>query len=76
MGEPSFRQLAAAPELISPSARVTTTTTVTASDSIDDASSKERVEPKEAEADIETARVLRAPAFVKRVSLRAARARL
>ena len=49
LGEPSFRQLAAAPELISPSARVTTTTTPT-TDPIDDACSEERVEPMQVEA--------------------------
>jgi hypothetical protein len=66
--EPSFRQLAAAPELISPSARVTTTTTVPASDPIDDASSVERVQSKEGEADIEMGRVLSAVVLVKRDS--------
>src|SRR3954465_2579207 len=50
LGEPSFRQLAAAPELISPSARVTTTTTLLTSWPIDDASSAERVRPKVEEA--------------------------
>ena len=52
MGEQSFRQLAAAPELISPSAMVTTTTTLPASERIDDASSVERIESKAEGADI------------------------
>jgi hypothetical protein len=52
LGEPSFRQLAAAPRLISPSARVTTTTTLPTSESIDDASSEERVESVVEGADI------------------------
>ena len=51
LGEPSFRQLAAAPELISPSTRVTTTTLST-SRTIDDGSSEERVEPMLEEADM------------------------
>jgi hypothetical protein len=50
LGERSFRQLAAAPGLRSPSARVTTTTTLP--DPIDDASSEERIESIEKGADI------------------------
>ena len=68
MREPSFRQLAAAPELIrSPSAVVTTTTTLPTSRPIDDACSKERIEPKLEEASIEMRNLLPAFGFVKRV---------
>lgn len=70
MGEPSFRQLAAAPELISASARVTTTTTLTASNPVDDACSEERGDPNEAEANMRTLRLLPAPEFVKPIFAR------
>ncbi len=63
--EPSFRQLAAAPELISPSARVTTTTTTPASDAIDDANSEERIEPKADEAGMRMCKLPRRAPFVK-----------
>jgi hypothetical protein len=69
LGEPSFRQLAAAPELISPSARVTTTTTTPASDAIDDANSEERIESKAAEADMRMWKLLPAARFVKSVQV-------
>jgi hypothetical protein len=52
-GNRSFRQLAAAPELrSSPSAMVTTTTTLPTSRTIDDACSEERIEPIAEEADM------------------------
>jgi hypothetical protein len=69
LGKPSFRQLAAAPGLRrSPSARVTTITTLPTSRSDDDASAEERSESKAEEADIGSRRVLRAIDFVKLVS--------
>jgi hypothetical protein len=67
--KPSFRQLAAAPELRrSPSAMVTTTTTLPTSRQIDDAGSEERIEPKAKEADMGRRNLLCAPDFVKLVS--------
>jgi hypothetical protein len=69
--EPSFRQLAAAPELRrSPSAEVTTTTTLPTSKPIDDACSEERIEPKVEEAGIEMRNLLPTFGFVKRVYAR------
>jgi hypothetical protein len=66
--EPSFRQLAAAPELrISPSAVVTTTTTLPTSKPIGDACSVERVEPKVEEASIEKRNLLPTLRVVKGV---------
>jgi hypothetical protein len=65
--EPSFRQLAAAPELRrSSSAMVTTTTTVPAPE-IDDASSGERIESIAEEAVMGSTRVLPAGGLVKPV---------
>jgi len=46
---------------------VTTTTTLPASDPIDDACSEERIEPKLGGANIEMRNLLRALGFVKRV---------
>jgi hypothetical protein len=63
LGEPSFRQLAAAPELISSSARVTTTTTPTST--VDGASSEEPAETPAEVTDMRMGRVLRAIGFVK-----------